>query len=222
MKKIELKAESRDSWEKLNQIRANKIIPWVIYGRKQEPLMIKVRNSDLMTIINKYWRTNIVSVNVWGKKIDSIIHDYQLDPVMWNYIHVDFYAITAWEKITTSIPLSFVWESEAQKSWSVIEERLKEIEVRCLIEDLVNSFDVDISSLKEDWDAIKVSDLWLDPEKYDILTSLDEVVASAYTPQENVIEEIVEEVAEGEEAAEWASDWEKSEDESSEEKWWEE
>lgn len=189
MKKIDLKAEIREAWEKLNKLRNEKQIPWVVYGRKQEPIKLKVGNSELVSLINKHWKTNIISLNVWKKKIDCIIHDHQNDPVKWNFIHIDFYAITAWEKITTEIPLKFIWESEAKKLWATIEERVKELEIRCLSEDLIDAFEVDISLLKEDWDMIKVEDLGIDLEKYDIITPMEEVVASAYMPVENVVEE---------------------------------
>jgi len=218
MKKIDLKAEIREAWEKLNKLREDKKIPWVVYGRKQEPISIKLNNSEIVSLINKHWKTNIISLNVWRKKIDSIIHDHQNDPVKWNFIHIDFYAITAWEKITTEIPLKFVWESEAAKMWATIEERLKEIELRCLSEDLVDAFEVDISLLKEAEDMIKVEDLWIDLEKYDLITPLEEVVASSYMPVENVIEEDVPEETEveWEETKDEEKEWEETKDEEKE------
>lgn len=189
MKKIELKAELREISEKLNNIRNNKQVPWVLYWHKQEPVNLKIDNSDLLVILNKYGKTHVITIEFWKKKVQAMIQEIQKNPVNWKFLHVDFYAITAWEKIRADIPLNFVWESDAKKEWAMIEEILRVIEVKCLPEDLVDSFDVDISSLKKIDDVIRVSELNIDSSKYEILTKADDAVIRAVAVVDNVIEE---------------------------------
>lgn len=189
MKKIELKAEVREVSEKRNTLKENKQVPWVVYGHHQEPINLKVNNSDVLRILNTYWKSHVVSLEIGKKKMQVLFKEIQKDPVLWSYKHIDFYAITAWEKITTEIPLKFVWDSEAQRLWAILQEHLKEIEVKCQSEDLVDFFEVDLSPLKEFDDVIKVADLGIDTKKFDILTKLEEIVVIASEPAVQTVED---------------------------------
>ncbi|MFC1797898.1 hypothetical protein ACFLY2_01785 [Patescibacteria group bacterium] len=63
----------------------------------------------------------------------------------------------------------------------MLDEHIKEIEVKVLPKDLVDSIEVDLSILKEMGDSIKISELNIDTEKFDIITA-DTVVVSATKP----------------------------------------
>lgn len=191
MEKFELKAEVRSTNEKLSSIRGEKQVPGIVYGHHQEPITLKVDASDFLRTFRKAWESHVIVLEIGKKKINVLIHDFQKEPVTWAFTHVDFYAITAWEKVHTKIHLEFVWESEAKKLWAIIEEHTKEIEVKCLSENLVDSFKVDLSLLKDFGDTIKVSDLDIDTTKFDLLTSSDDLVAHATKPAVQVIEEDV-------------------------------
>jgi large subunit ribosomal protein L25 len=69
--------------------------------------------------------------------------------VTGDFSHIDFYAITRGEKVHTKISLNFTGESLAVKEGNILDEHMKEIEVKCLPKDLVDSFEIDLSRLKE-------------------------------------------------------------------------
>lgn len=175
MEKIILTAEIRNADEKNRDLRLNKQIPAVVYGRNQEPISIKVDNSDFLRTFRKAGESNIINLKVGKKNIEVLVHDFQKEPVTGDFIHIDFYALTRGEVLTTNVTLNFVGESEAVKLGGILEELNKEIEIKCLPKDLVDHFDVDLSALKEFGDNIKVSDLNLG-EKFEILTPADEVL----------------------------------------------
>ncbi|MFA5917050.1 MAG: 50S ribosomal protein L25 [Candidatus Gracilibacteria bacterium] len=191
MKKIELTAEIRNTDEKLSAIRKNKQVPGVVYGHHQEPISLKVNNSDMVKIINTVGKSHIISLEVGKKKISVLIQEMQKHPVRGDFTHIDFYAITEGEKLHTHIPLNFVGESEAKKLGAILEEHIKEIEVKCLSKDLVDSIDVDLSSLKEFNDVIRVSDLKIDSSKFDLITKADDIVVIASEPAVQKVEEPV-------------------------------
>jgi hypothetical protein len=56
---------------------------------------------------------------------------------------------------------------------------------------LVDSFEVDISKLEKVGDIIRVSDLGIDEEKYEIITNIDNVVVVASEPKKIELEEPV-------------------------------
>ncbi|PID87418.1 50S ribosomal protein L25 [Candidatus Gracilibacteria bacterium] len=201
MKKLELNAEIREKGEDLKKLRASKIIPAVVYGNNQEPISFKMNNSDFLRTFRVSGESHIINLKIGKKTIEVLVHQIQKDPVTGAFLHVDFYAITKGEKLTTKIHLNFVGESEAAKLGAIIEENMKEIEVKCLPKDLVDSFDVDISVLKEFGDSVKVSDLNIS-DAYQVNAPADEIVISSSKPAkaEDLDAPVVAPEVEGEEA----------------------
>ncbi|USN58437.1 MAG: 50S ribosomal protein L25 [Candidatus Peribacteria bacterium] len=179
METLTLNAEMRSKDERAKDLLAVRQVAGVVYGHKQEAISVKVDASDLLKTYRIAGEGHIISLNVDKKKIDVMVHDVQRHPVTGEFTHIDFYAITKGEKVTAKIHLEFTGVSAAVKEGAMLEEHLKELEVRCLPTDLVDSFNVDLSLLKETGDSIKVADLAIDTSKYDIMHGEDEVVASA-------------------------------------------
>jgi hypothetical protein len=57
----------------------------------------------------------------------------------------------------------------------------------------VDSIEVDLEKLEKIGDIIRISDLVIDGEKFEILDDADAVIVSANKPKEEKIEEVVEE-----------------------------
>jgi len=170
MAKLVLNAEKRDTAHKTKVLRADRIIPGVVYGKTQESIAIQMDASDLLRMYRTAGDSSIINLKVKGIKeeIEVLFHDKQFEPVSGEFMHVDFYALTRWEKLTTKIHLNFVGTSEAIKEGAILSENVKEIEVSCLPKDLINEFDVDLSLLKKEEDVIRLSDLGIDTAKFDI------------------------------------------------------
>lgn len=189
MKNLKLSATVRNTEEKLKELKSSKMLAWVVYGKKKESTSIKMDYSEFLKTYRKSWESHIIDLTIWKESLEVLVHKVQKSPVSGDFLHIDFYAITKWVKLTTKIHIHFVWESQAVREWWILEESLKEIEVKCLPNDLVDSFEVDLSKLKIIWDSIRVSELGINKEKYEILTNINDVVVSASTPAK--MEEIV-------------------------------
>lgn len=194
MENLNLNAEIRTTEEKLSEVRTSKMVPAVVYGRHQEPILIKVDNSDFLRTFRKSGESHIINLTVDGKNIEVLVHEVQKEPITWSFLHVDFFAITKWEKVHTKIHLQLVWTSQAVKEGAVIEQHIKEIEVKLLPSDLVDAIEVDISELKEIWDHIKISDLKIS-SKIEVLTHDDIVVSASKPAKVEVAETTTEEAA---------------------------
>lgn len=195
MENLNLNAEIRTTEEKLSDVRTSKMVPAVVYGRHQEPILIKMDNSDFLRIFRKSGESHIINLTVDKKNIEVLVHEVQREPVSGGFLHIDFFAITKWEKVHTKIHLNIVWTSPAIKEWAVLEQHIKEIEVRVLPKDLIDSIDVDISSLKEIWDHIKLSEINIDNSKIEVLTHDDIVVTAAKPAKIEVVETKTEEIS---------------------------
>ncbi len=176
MKDLVLKAQKRTSEENSRDLRATRIVPAVVYGKTQEAISLKIDASDLLRMYRTAWESHIILLDVEGEKekIEVLIHDSQKEPVSGEFIHMDFFALTRGEKLTTKISLNFINDSAAVKAGALLNENVKEIEVSCLPRDLVDSFEVDLSQLKEIEDVIRLSDLGIDTEKFDVHNLHDE------------------------------------------------
>ena len=181
MKNLNLNTQIRKKEEKLSEIRSSKMIPAVVYGKNQEAILLKMDYSEFLKTFRKSGESHIINLKIDKNEIEVLVHDIQNEPVHGDFLHIDFYAITRGEKVHTNIALSFVWESQAVKEWAILDEHIKEIEVKVLPSNLVDSIEIDLSLLKEMWDSLKISDLNIDTEKFDILTT-DTVVVSANKP----------------------------------------
>lgn len=187
MENINLNADIRTTEEKLSEVRSSKMIPAIVYGKHQESLLLKMDNSDFLRAFRKAGESHIINLKAGKENIEVLIHDIQREPVSGEFLHIDFYAITRGEKVHTNINLEFIWESKAVKEWAILDEHIKEIEVKVLPKNLIDSIKVDLSNLKEIGDSIKISELNIDTEKFDIVTA-DTIVVSATKPAK--IEEI--------------------------------
>ena len=188
MEKLNLDVLVRTGTEKLKDIRSDKMIPWIVYWHKEAPISLKMDYSEFLKTYRKSWGSHLINLKIWNKNLEVLVHQVQKEPATWSFLHIDFYAITKWEVLTTKIHLNFVWECLVVREWAILNEHLKEIEVKCLPKDLVDGFDVDLSTLKKFWDCIRVSDLIINKEKYTILNNQDDIVVIATSPAKIEIE----------------------------------
>ena len=189
MENLNLNAQARNTEEKLKDIRAAKMIPAVVYWKNQESIAIKMDNSEFIKLFRVSGESHIINLNIGKKSIEVLVHDFQKEPVRGDFLHVDFFAITKGEKVHTKIHLTFVGTSKAVKEWAILEEHLKEVDVKVLPKDLVDSFEVDLSKLENIGDVIRVSDLKIS-SKFDVLTNSDDIVAIASKPAKVETEEV--------------------------------
>ena len=194
MEKLTLTSELRDITTKPSDIRANKKIPAVAYGHTFESKPIMVDYSEFLKVFRKSGKTHLVELTIDGTKQNVLIHDLQKAPVSGDFLHIDFFVVSATEKIHVQIPLVFVGESQAQKEGGVIEQNMHSIEIKCLPKDLADSFEIDMTRLVQIGDSIHVRDLAID-KKFEVLSPLDGSVVSVHAPKGGVTEDEAEAVS---------------------------
>lgn len=200
-----ISADIRDASEKTSHIRASKKVPGVVYGKTQDPISFTVDSSDFLRLYRKAGESNIIDLKVGKLDLEVLVHQTQKHPVTGEFTHVDFYAITRGEKLSTKITINFIGDAPAVKEGAIIQEIVKEIEVQCLPRNLVDHFDADLSLLKEEGDTVRFEDLGVDAEKFDHQYEADMTIATATMPRSAVEEE-----------AEVSAEWEETEAESEE------
>jgi len=165
----QLQATIRGEGESVEALRSAGKIPAVIYGAGvKDTISVAVNREDF----KKAWATagssTSVTIKGAGTDHDCIIHDFQIDPRTDQVIHADFLALDKNKKVTVTVELEFIGESQAVKDgFGVLEKALHEIEVEALPANLPKSIEVSIHLLDTAHSQIHIKDLRL-PEGVEI------------------------------------------------------
>jgi large subunit ribosomal protein L25 len=193
MEKRKLKVKLRDGTgkEHVRKLRKNGILPAVLYGphlKKSLPLQIDIK--ELHSFFSHSDKARIIILEITDQKTDKqhrvIIKDLQRDSIKGDLQHLDFYAVTRGETVTTKVPISFVGKSQGEKIGGIIEHLVRELEIECLPKDLPSVIEVDVTPLGLG-DSFSVRDIKV-PSGIKVLTHPQELVVSVVYP---VREEVV-------------------------------
>jgi len=162
MKNIVLKVKSRDL--KKNNLKGNRakgLVPVVLYGQKSKNENLWADAKNFIKIYNEAGENTIIELEIDGKKKENVlIYDFQKNTLTDEFMHVDFYRVDMTKKIETEIPINLNGEASAVKEQGgVLVKNIDKIVVKCLPENIPQSFNVDISKLVTFEDRITVADL---------------------------------------------------------------
>ncbi len=181
------------------RLRREGFVPAIFYGHKETPLPLAVRASDLKKLLSRAEaRASFIDLRIKGENGNEVrklvlLKEIQRDPVKDIYLHVDLYGVAMDEEIYMEVPIHLVGRPVGVEKGGILEQILREVEVKGLPGDIPPRIDVDVSSL-DIGDAVHVEDLRL--EKIKIMADPDQAIATVIAP--TVEEEEVEEEAEGE------------------------
>jgi len=141
-------------------LRKSGVVPANIYGKDFESLTISVDLKEFVDTFKTAGETNVVYVKVSDKEIPTLISEIQIHPVNQSILHVDLRKIDLKQKIEAQVPLVIFGESEAvEVKHGILLTQMTEITIESLPSDIPNEISVDISTLNEIGDVIRVSDL---------------------------------------------------------------
>jgi large subunit ribosomal protein L25 len=183
MEKVVVKAQPRQVIGKqVRALRREGLLPAVIYGHNIDPITISLNFHDASQQLPRVSSSQLVDVDVNGKKHTVLVRERQRHPLTGAMLHVDFQAISLTEKLRVNVGLQFKGEPPAVKIYDgIVSTSLEELEVECLPGDLVNYLEVDLSVLEQIGSAIFVRDIPL-PPRVQVLNDLDEMVVVITAP----------------------------------------
>lgn len=178
-------------------------MPAVIYGGADAPIAITLDSVKFHKMLDTIKRSTVFNLEIDGTKTQTMIREWQLDPVAHRSIlHIDFYRIQADKTVDVEVPVHAIGLAAGTKMGGVLETQLRRVLIRCLPLEVPVAFEIDVSAL-EIGDSLHVYDLTI-PEGAEILSDKDQPLfnVAGRTAEEEVAE--VEEGVEGEAAAEGA------------------
>jgi len=200
-KDFKVQAKVREGRGKNDARRARRdgMVPITVYGGDGETVAAVAPLAELAAILRTdTGRNTIFTIDVEGVGASEVMfHDRQIDPVKGRLIHADLARLVKGQKIEVTVPLHLVGEPFGVKEkQGVLEQVIREIEIRCEPREIPDSLDVDVSHL-DVHDVLHVSDIPVSAG-VEILNDAEQVIATVGI----VKEEVVAAPAEGEEPAE--------------------
>lgn len=183
MEKIKLSVTARDSKKKPNALRREAKIPATLYGPGQPSENVQIDAKEFSRLPAAAYSHMIELDFASGKPVNAIIRDVHRKSTTSEVLNVQLYRVALDRKLTVTIPLKFVGESEAVVQGAQLIEGFQEVEIECLPGDIPDHIEVDLTQLKEVDDAIHFQDLKIS-DKVKILNPPEEVVARAVTKRQ--------------------------------------
>jgi large subunit ribosomal protein L25 len=180
----------KETGKRLASLRASGLVPAVIYGGDvKENINLSVVANDFKKVYAKAGESALLNLTIEGEKKPRkvLIKEVSYHPVKDQMIHADFYQIKEGQKLEVEVILHFVGESNAVKNLGgILVKNLNSLTVRCLPDDMLQSYDVDIAKLATMDSKIKVSDLLL-PKALEVMNDANDVVATVAEPEKEEV-----------------------------------
>lgn len=172
--------------KKLKGLRAEGLIPSVLYGGK-EPVLLSSEYVPTEKALQGAGYHSPIDLDIEGKKKMAIVKNVAIDPVSRKIMNVEFQAISAREVVEATTPVVIVGfeESEASKTYHfAMTQAIEELDVKAKPADLPKELTVDASAMKEVEDKLTIANIVL-PEGVtfaDKGLDPEQVVASLFDP----------------------------------------
>lgn len=128
------------------RLRAAGQLPAVVYGHKQEPTPVTLDAREAVRHISK--GEKVFSLNIDGKQQYVLLKDLGYDYLGTNIVHADFARVDLNERVDTHAHLKFVGEPIGmKKAGAVLVHPVNEISLNCLVTNIPEHIEVDISGL---------------------------------------------------------------------------
>lgn len=182
------------------QARRDGQVPAVIYGNKEEPILLTLERRVLIKELdNPQFFIQLVDVEIAGAKHRVLPRDVQFHPVSDTPMHVDFLRFDPKRKISANVPVVFEGEEDSPglKSGGVLNIVRYEVEVLCTADNIPPELILQLAGL-DVGDSMHASAVTLPDGVEFVITDRDFTIATIAAPTIVVEPTADEEGAEGE------------------------
>lgn len=197
MEQIELQANNRDILGKgVRFLRRQGITPVHLFGHDLKSLALQCQTDKLERSLAEAGEIRLVSLKVGDEKKARpvLVREVQRESLTSKLLHVDFYQVRMGEKVEVEIPIVLVGEAPAleAKGNSLLRE-LDTLTIECLPSKIPASLEVNVGSLTEAGQAVRVKDIAVDSD-ITVLNGPEQVVVTVIAPPKEEEKVVAEEV----------------------------
>jgi large subunit ribosomal protein L25 len=148
-------------------------VNFVIPGADSRALQTDER--ELVSVLKQTGQSGLIELKWQNAEDVALIGEVHVHPVSRRVLHVAFRKIDLTKPIEVAVPIQFVGVAlAAVASDRFVVNEILEVDVRCLPDILPKSIEVDVSSLDQVGDVVRVSSI-TPPDGVEILNDPDEV-----------------------------------------------
>ena len=185
--KVQARLRSGRGKNDARRVRREGMVPVTVYGGGGETVTAVAPLRDLAAILrSESGRNTIFTIEVDGIGSSEVMfHERQIDPIKGRLMHADLTRLVKGQKIEVTVPLHLTGEPIGVKEkQGVLEQVVREIEIKCEPRDIPDTLEVDVSNL-DVHDLLRVSDIPVGPG-VEILTDAEQVIATVGIVKEEV------------------------------------
>jgi large subunit ribosomal protein L25 len=198
MEQLELQATTRDILgKKVRFLRRQGITPVHLFGPDVESMALQCDTAELQRILAQAGRTKLVGLRLDKADMPKsvLVREVQKNTRTGDLLHVDFYQVRMAESIRVDVPIVLVGEAPALKSKeNMLAHELSSLTIECLPDRIPSSLELDVGSLTEADQAIRVKDIEL-AEGVVALQDPEHIVVKITARPAEIVEEVVVEKA---------------------------
>lgn len=183
---LNLPAETRERAGKgaSRDLRRNGRVPAVVYGGKEEPLVIHVEEKELTRqLMTGHFFNSIVEVEVGGQKFRTQPKDVAFHPVTDRPVHADFLRLAKGATVHVNVPVVFENEelSPGLKRGGVLNIVRHDLELVCDAEKIPHEISIDVTGF-DVGESIHISHVKLPSGVESAITDRDFTIATIAAP----------------------------------------
>jgi len=201
MDQLELKVTRREVLgKKVRFLRRQGITPVHVFGHGIESETLQCKTAELRPVLAEAGATGLINLKLGSerKARNVITREIQREPRSGALLHVDFYQVRMEDKVRMEVPIVIIGEAPALKlKENMLTHELNTVTVECLPGNIPNHIEMDVSSLEEAEQALRVGDIKLG-EGVVVLNDPEQMIVKISSRPVERVEEVAEVVAEEE------------------------
>lgn len=153
MSDLTITVEKREGFGrgKTRRLRAQGLVPAVIYGKEGKAETYQVVERDFLMLMRALGGlTKPVKVQQNGTSKSALIQQTQRNPITDHFEHIDFLELEDDREVTVKVPIHPVGEAfGVRNEKGVMNLMVRTLEVRCLPKAIPEKIDIDVTDLKK-------------------------------------------------------------------------
>jgi len=154
MQEVTIEVQRRETVGKgaNRRLRAQDLVPAVVYGADREPLAIQVPKKTLLTLFKEGGHENRIFLLQLAGTTQTrhvMVREMQVDPMDNRITHIDFQRVMMDKKVRVKVHIELEGVPYGVKTQGgLLDFVTREIEVECLPADIPQSIRIDVSELQ--------------------------------------------------------------------------
>ncbi len=157
-------------------------LPAIVYNRGLN-ISVSVDERSFDRVFRSQGTSNLIDLEVDGKVHEVLVKAVQMNKRARVAVHVDFYAVTAGQKVSLHVPIEFIGTPVGVKDGGQLDVQRREVHISILPRLIPHSLQLDVTALTIG-DSLHVSDLRaLLPDEAEILDDVELAVVAVVPPR---------------------------------------